>query len=169
MYFKFKVCFSIILLKFGKSLCIIFCYTGRTWSGQIFNENLFGRDLVFTDDEHGWLLCDGKLFHTSNNGGFISSVAVNKNHITSGYSLEQNFPNPFNPSTTIRYSIPKYSLINLTVYDLLGRKVQTLVDGYKSAGKYQTNFNAEKLSSGVYIFLLKTGEFKGSKKLILLK
>jgi len=144
--------------------------TGRNWTEQkIFDGELKGRDIVFTDNEHGWLLCDGKLFHTSNNGGIISSVTANKNQIPLGYSLEQNYPNPFNPVTTIKYSIPEYSFVNLTVYDLLGREVQTLINEYKPAGKYQTIFNADKLSSGVYVLTLKAGEFKGSKKIILLK
>lgn len=143
--------------------------TGRTWYRQIYDANLFGRDLVFTDNDHGWLLCDGKLFHTSNNGGITSDVSSKGELIPVEYSLEQNFPNPFNPYTTIRYSIPKYSFVTLTVYDLLGREVQTLINEYKPAGKYQTTFNAEKLSNGVYIFTLKTGEYKASKKLIILK
>jgi photosystem II stability/assembly factor-like uncharacterized protein len=145
--------------------------TGRTWKEQkIYDGALWGRDLIFTDNEHGWLLCDsGKLFYTSNNGGIISNIAENKNEVTSGCSLEQNYPNPFNPSTTIKYSIPKYSFVSLIVYDLLGRKVQSLVNGLKSAGAYKVVFNGEKLSAGVYIYTLNSGEFIFRRKLILLK
>ena len=66
------------------------------------------------------------------------------------YALEKNYPNPFNPSTTIRYQIPNTGYITLKVYDMLGREVATLVDGVKESGSYTAVFNAENLASGVY-------------------
>lgn len=85
------------------------------------------------------------------------------------YSLEQNYPNPFNPSTTISYYLPKASNVELKVYDALGNLVKTLVSRQQAQGKYDVNFDGSNLSSGVYFYQLQAGEFKATKKLILLK
>jgi hypothetical protein len=83
------------------------------------------------------------------------------------YSLEQNFPNPFNPSTTIRYQIPNDGLVTLKVYDILGSEVTTLVNEQKSTGSYEVNFDASRLASGVYIYKITSGNFVSSKKMLL--
>ncbi len=85
------------------------------------------------------------------------------------YELSNNFPNPFNPSTTIRYQIPQDGIVTLKIYDILGSEVATLVNEEKVAGKYEVNFNASSLASGVYIYKIKSGNFSASKKLVLLK
>jgi hypothetical protein len=85
------------------------------------------------------------------------------------YDLFQNYPNPFNPATTIRYSLPEASNVKLTVFNILGQEVITLVDGYKAAGTYEVSFNANSLSSGVYIYRLETPGFVMNKKMNLLK
>lgn len=87
----------------------------------------------------------------------------------SNFELFQNYPNPFNPETTIKYRISEGSKINISVYDILGSLVQTLVDDYKTAGEYEIRFNAKDLSSGIYFYSMKTTEGVISKKLILLK
>ncbi|MDT3695236.1 MAG: T9SS type A sorting domain-containing protein [Ignavibacterium sp.] len=85
------------------------------------------------------------------------------------YSLAQNYPNPFNPSTRIQYSTSSMQHVSLKVYDLLGREVATLLDEYKSAGFYELEFDASKLSSGVYFYKLKAGDYFQTKKMIYLK
>jgi outer membrane protein assembly factor BamB len=85
------------------------------------------------------------------------------------YDLEQNYPNPFNPSTTIRYEIPELSFVTLKIYDVLGNEVATLVEEEKQTGKYETEFNAVNLPSGIYFYRLQTGSFVETKKMILLK
>ena len=85
------------------------------------------------------------------------------------YELSNNFPNPFNPSTTIRYQIPQDGIVTLKIYDILGSEVATLVNEEKVAGKYEVNFNASSLASGVYIYKIQAGSFINSKKMILLK
>ncbi len=86
------------------------------------------------------------------------------------FELEQNHPNPFNPSTQISYSLPFGGEVNLTVYDMLGNSVATLVDGFKAAGKYNVEFKRDdRLASGIYIYTLKVGSFFESKKMMLLK
>ena len=81
----------------------------------------------------------------------------------------QNYPNPFNPSTTINYQLPKDGFVTLIIYDILGREVKTLVNEYKAQGRYEVNFNASNLASGVYIYRIKVNDFSTSKKLLLMK
>jgi photosystem II stability/assembly factor-like uncharacterized protein len=92
-----------------------------------------------------------------------------KNKLPTSFSLQQNFPNPFNPTTTINYSIPKSCFISIKVYDILGREVTTLVSENKPIGNYSVQFNAAKLTSGVYFYRMQAGDFVQTKKLVLLK
>jgi hypothetical protein len=92
------------------------------------------------------------------------SVAVPKE-----YALSQNYPNPFNPMTKIQYSIPKLSIVNLKIFDIMGREVTTLVSETMEAGSYEAVFNASKFASGIYFYRLQTGSFSSVKKLILMK
>ncbi len=85
------------------------------------------------------------------------------------FSLDQNYPNPFNPTTQINYSVPKRSLVTLTVYNVLGQKVATLFSGYQNAGNYQATFNAGRYASGVYFYRLEAGSHSMTKKMMLLK
>jgi hypothetical protein len=98
-----------------------------------------------------------------------TDVDYNDNKIPVAYFLSQNYPNPFNPSTKIRYEIPIESKVLIKVYDILGREVATLVNDYQKAGRYQVEWNAGNLASGVYFYSIKAGDFYSTKKLILLK
>ena len=93
----------------------------------------------------------------------------NENTTPYSYSLTQNFPNPFNPSTTIQYTIADAQRVELKVYDLLGREVQTLVNDVQNPGSYNIMFNAQNLSSGVYFYKLTAGSFTDIKKMTLVK
>lgn len=97
--------------------------------------------------------------------------SVEEEFSPAGFSLEQNFPNPFNPVTTIKFVIPHEvsKLVTLKVYDLLGNEVATLVNEEKSAGIYNVNFNASNLSSGIYYYKLTAGNNSSVKKMILLR
>ncbi|HCV43671.1 MAG TPA: peptidase S8, partial [Bacteroidetes bacterium] len=85
------------------------------------------------------------------------------------FSLEQNFPNPFNPSTAIRFRISAQGLTSLKVFDLLGKEVATLVQQEMSGGAYTIVYDASQLPSGVYFYTLCSGAFTETKKLVLLK
>ncbi len=87
----------------------------------------------------------------------------------SDFYLNQNFPNPFNPSTVISFSVPVKSYTSLKIYDVLGNQVATLVNEEKSAGSYEVDFNASGLTSGIYLYKLQVGGFVKTKKMILLK
>lgn len=99
----------------------------------------------------------------------LVSVEPINNQIPTSYILEQNYPNPFNPTTTIRYSIPQSSFVELKVYDGLGNVVQTLVNDNLSAGTYEVQFSGSNLSSGVYYYQIKAGDFTTTRKLVLMK
>lgn len=86
-----------------------------------------------------------------------------------GFKLYQNYPNPFNPSTSIRFAIPESGHVQLVIYDLLGREIARLADGYKAAGEYEIIFEAGHLSSGVYLYQLKTDDFEDTRSLMLVK
>ena len=106
---------------------------------------------------------------------YINTTDVKEeNEIPSEFVLNQNFPNPFNPETTISYKVPAASNVSLKVYDVLGREVATLVDEFKQPGNYQVKFNVEtrhgaSLPSGVYFYRLQAGNFQASKKFVLIK
>ena len=104
---------------------------------------------------------------------YIQDNPVGVNETASGspseYKLEQNFPNPFNPTTNIRYSIIKTSKVTLKIYDILGREVRTLVNTEQAAGQYTVTFDAQNLSSGVYLYQINAGSFTSTKKLVLIK
>ncbi len=85
------------------------------------------------------------------------------------FSLNQNYPNPFNPSTRISYSIQKAGLVTLKVYDILGREVATLFNGFQQPNSYSVSFNASGLASGIYFYKLKAGDFVQTRKMMLLK
>jgi hypothetical protein len=99
---------------------------------------------------------------------FIAKVEIEET-IPQRYTLEQNFPNPFNPSTTIRYEIPRDVKVTIDVYNLLGQKIRTLVDEEHSAGVYQIVFTGEMLASGVYFYRLQAGNYTEIKKMVLLR
>lgn len=98
-----------------------------------------------------------------------STAIGDKNGQPNQIELADNYPNPFNPSTQIDFSLPQTSDVQLTVYDMLGRRVATLVDGKQRAGQHSVTFDASNLSSGVYIYQLKTDGFSKSKKMLLVK
>ncbi len=99
----------------------------------------------------------------------IPVVGVDDNIIANNFNLEQNYPNPFNPSTTINYTLAERSAVTLKVYDVIGNEVATLVNSTQEAGKHNVKFDASKLSSGLYIYTINTGNFTSSRKMMLLK
>ena len=94
---------------------------------------------------------------------------INELEIPNIYALDQNYPNPFNPNTTIKYQLPRDGFVTLRVYDILGNEVISLVSEQKAAGKYEVNFDASQLASGIYIYKIQAGGFVSSKKMVLLK
>ncbi|MGB8294403.1 MAG: T9SS type A sorting domain-containing protein, partial [Polyangia bacterium] len=99
----------------------------------------------------------------------LNELTLGELDVPTSYALDQNYPNPFNPSTTINYQIPKDGLVTLKIYDALGREVKTLLDEYKSTGKYSVQFDASHLASGVYFYSIHASDFVDVKKMMLIK
>ncbi len=121
-------------------------------------------DTLFLFTTKPFLKGDSIFFSTQN----ITSIE-NEADIPEDYFLSQNYPNPFNPSTTIEFGIARTSLVKLTIYDLLGQKVEQLQNGPLNPGHYKLKFDGNKLSSGVYFYRLEADNFVAVKKLLLLK
>ena len=147
-----------------------------SWSTQLTDDaakqytlsNIFARSSASSP----LILFDWMPVNASASDNFPIVTAVNNeenNIIPKSVTLYQNYPNPFNPTTIIRYALPKSSLVSITIYDILGREVKTLVDEVKSAGQHNVEFNANTLSSGIYFYTLRAGEIVQTHKMILLK
>lgn len=101
--------------------------------------------------------------------GALVSVSIEEGYLPDNFYLHQNFPNPFNPSTTISFSLLEESFVSLIVFNSLGEEVETLIAEELNAGKYNYDWNATDLTSGIYFYKLRAGNFNKTKKMILLK
>jgi hypothetical protein len=122
--------------------------------------------------------CDGSLNY---DGWYVDNINVtayqpaptglsnNTNTVPDKYALEQNYPNPFNPSTQINYSVAKEGLVRISIYDILGREIKSLVNDVKAPGYYAVDFDASALSSGFYFYRMESGYFIDTKKMTLIK
>lgn len=130
---------------------------GEVWENALQKESIFSRKLfnIFGDPS---LKLKYDIFT-----GIKPPILPQK------YSLRQNFPNPFNPSTTIKFSLPEDGIVRLKVYNLLGKEVATITNSFYKAGEYSVNFNAADLSSGVYFYTIKANNFTQTKKMTLIK
>jgi hypothetical protein len=133
--------------------------------GPYFRTKWMQRDSNVTLDS--WFLFS--YLHIICYGQRTTSVSMTGAKLPGSFVLYQNFPNPFNPTTVIRFQIAISSLVTLTVVDLLGRKVETLQDGQMSPGFYERTFNASKIPSGVYISRLTAGPYTQTTKMLVLK
>jgi hypothetical protein len=128
--------------------------------------------LVAVPDYTGDLI-DYLYIGTLGDGIYLYQIGIldniKNNYKTNKYYLSQNYPNPFNPSTKISFIIPNSSLVTLKVFDILGNVVATLVDDYRKAGIYSTEFQAHNLASGIYFYQLKADKYIQRKKMVILK
>lgn len=99
---------------------------------------------------------------------FSNEINIDVNSVEV-FKLDQNFPNPFNPSTKISWQSPISSHQTLKIYDVLGNEIATLVDEFRNAGSHEIDFDATALSGGVYFYQLRSGEFVQTNKMILIK
>lgn len=142
---------------------------GTTWISQTGGTiySLFG--VSFTDANNGSAVgFEGTILRTTNGGvTFVGDVKLNE--VPEKYSLGYNFPNPFNPSTTIRYAVLQQSLVTIKVFDILGNEVETLLNAEKSKGTYDLTWNAFNKPSGVYFYRIEAGAFIQTRKMLLMK
>jgi flagellar hook assembly protein FlgD len=104
----------------------------------------------------------------------VTNINNDSEIVPLSYRLSQNYPNPFNPSTTVQFELPRLSKVNLVIFDLLGRKVKTLVNKSVAPGKYEVQWNGRNesgvpVSSGIYILHFRAGKFEQNRRIILLK
>ena len=100
---------------------------------------------------------------------YSKEVTLENSTVPDKYSLSQNYPNPFNPTTTIEFTLPQKEFVTITIFDVLGNEVTTLIKEELSAGLHKIEFNASELTSGVYIYKLIAGSFTQTKKMTLMK
>ena len=153
--------------------------------GYIENGNISDVNPLFCDSENGnyTLAANSPLVGAGENGTNIGALGVgcesielsiDENVIPVQYTLHQNYPNPFNPVTSLRYDLPEDGLVSITIYDMMGRIVKTLVNssqtaGYKFIQWNSTNNRNEPVSAGLYLYTIQAGEFRQTKKMVLLK
>ncbi len=159
--------------NFITTIAITFDSTVAEFTGTLQCEVPSGTDfslkLTFTEAGQGRVILNGTdtsgvIIVTENPLGLMSNETI-----PSEYRLEQAYPNPFNPSTTIKYNLAKAEHVTIEVYNNIGQKVEILVDHNMSAGEHKVEFNAMYLSSGVYYYRLVTANFADVKKIILMK
>jgi len=171
-------------MNFNSNADFQFHYTDE----QLNDANIIESSIVvkfWDSDMSQWVTVSGANLNTTDNvvtfnvshvanffilaGDSPNEVGENTNALPDQFVLNQNYPNPFNPSTTIEFSLPKRSDVEVTVYNILGKKIAELANGNYAAGNYSIDFNAKGLPSGVYFYRLKTDNFYKVKKMQLIK
>jgi photosystem II stability/assembly factor-like uncharacterized protein len=141
---------------------------GDTWS--IDTGNLPAKlNALHIKDNYGWAVGDNGLILRTTDAGAVWVEDESNNSLPTEFVLEQNYPNPFNPSTKISWQSPVGSRQTIKIFDVLGSEIITLVDEYRQAGAYETEFTAGTLPSGIYFYQLRAVGFVDTKKMILLK
>lgn len=143
----------------------------HNWSSSAENSNDENTVIIQDNQVANFYLQEftARYYEAGGKDSVVLSDIENTSNIPVEYSLQQNFPNPFNPSTTIQYALKESGKVDLTVYNMLGQQVLTLVSEYQNAGIHSVKFNASHLVSGVYVYRIKSNNFTASKKLLLLK
>jgi len=138
---------------------------GKTWDSSEPGGNAFH----FIDQNTGWIVGYlGKIYKTTTGGGLINNSAEETIKVNE-FGLSQNYPNPFNPKTTINYELPISGFVELSIYNLIGEKIATLISEKQSPGYHQVEWNAVDFAGGVYFYQIKAGEFHDIKKMILIR
>ena len=144
-------------------------YGGEHWElGQSINQNNDG-SLIITGNYYSEVTNTRDIWLLNFDPTFTDVERDDEAQIPETIMLKQNYPNPFNPTTTIEFGIPESNFVTLTIYNMLGEQLEVLVNETLSAGSYKANWNAEELTSGIYVYKLLAGNYLESKKMILLK
>ena len=144
---------------------------GNSWSGRETWTNKSINSVHFANDITGWAVGETGtvLYLTMNNLAMEIENDKIEPSVPQNFVLYQNYPNPFNPRTTIHYELPLINFVELTIHNLLGQKVATLVSETKNAGDHQVEWDASGFASGLYYYKIETSEFQDVKKMILLR
>jgi hypothetical protein len=120
-------------------------------------------------EEHYTIVLQGVIVDGVVYGDTNLVLDVDEVNVSYVFKLEENYPNPFNPTTILRYDIPEKSFVTIIVYDVLGNEIATLVNEEKPGGEYEVKFNAANLSSGIYFYQLRAADHIETKKMVLLR
>jgi photosystem II stability/assembly factor-like uncharacterized protein len=144
---------------------------GYNWNREeTKNDPRFWRSIYCFNDSLIWGAGGGgKIQHTTTGGQTLVGISNSSSNSINKYALSQNYPNPFNPVTKIKYDLPIDGNVIIKIFDISGRLINTLVNEYKVAGRFETDFHGKNLSSGVYYYKIESGEFSQVKKMILIK
>lgn len=142
--------------------------SGLIWFPIQTNPNNYYYATYFSDLNTGYVVGDTGIVFKTTTGGVIGIEPIST-EIPDKFILNQNYPNPFNPTTSIRFAVPKEAFVRLSVFDMLGREVETLVNEELSPATYEVKWNAERYSSGIYFYRLAAGEFSQVKKMSVIK
>lgn len=141
--------------------------TGNTWSVMNVPDTVSLYDITFTDPRHGYAVgIRGGVFRYN---AEAIGIENQQNQVPVTGTLFQNYPNPFNPVTFIEYFLVKSSEVKITVYDITGREVLELFNGFKASGSHKIKFETNGLSSGMYLYKIEAGEYSETKKMVILK
>ncbi len=166
----------------GKNIFVVLSGAYGNYSGPIYSSNLDGQPWtpigqglpiaaiysVFANDSSVFVGSDVGIWRVPISD--VTAIREPKGSVLpDSYKLEQNYPNPFNPTTIIKYSLPQESKVTLRIYDILGRKIETLVNKHQLAGIHIVEFNGSHLASGIYFYRIQAGNFIDTKKLVLIK
>lgn len=171
-------------MKFANNNRYKFHYNDIQLEGNNMNENTL-RVEYWDSEQNDWVQVSGVTIDTETNtieyvspdvvnyviitGDNLTSVYSEETAIPNAFSLKQNYPNPFNPTTTIEFSLNETNPVELTIYDVLGNRITTIVNQTLESGVYNFQFDASGLSSGIYFYQLKAGQFSAVKKMNLIK
>jgi photosystem II stability/assembly factor-like uncharacterized protein len=146
---------------------------GQTWETQESGVTEPLWEVHFINDNEGWIVggfSENVILHTKNGGGTSAGTGVYNDERTKAYSLEQNHPNPFSTSTQISYRLTRSNHVTLIIYDISGRKIQTLVNEFQIAGEHKIEWDAGHLSNGLYFYELVVAKYSGElRKMVLAK
>jgi len=138
-------------------------YGGHSWPGALTNP--FWSSYPTNKDINASV----EIWNFFDNYDLSTSIAKKTNFTPGEFNLYKNYPNPFNPKTTISFQLPEFSFVSLKIYNLLGQEVGVLINGNKTAGKHTILWDASDFASGVYLYRLETNGFFMTKKMILMK
>ena len=144
---------------------------GLNWTTMSTQYGSNFKGIFFHNNLTGWMVSNGGLIIKTTTGG-ITGITPISSQIPNQFSLSQNYPNPFNPSTKIKFQIPSSGSVAqtfLSVYDVLGREVATLVNQQLQPGTYEVDWDASAYPSGVYFYKLSVGDYSETKRMVLLK
>lgn len=142
---------------------------GTNWISEVLPLPGHANSIFFTSLNEGYITCENGVIYKTTNGGNPIGIEPVSSEVLDEFQLGQNYPNPFNPSTYIEFKIASSGLVNVTIYNTLGQLITVIANNEMQPGTYKINFDASNLPSGIYYYTLTAGNYKFTKKMVLIK